>query len=314
MKYKEFFQAANAQEVLQKLKTNTQNTVIFAGGTDLMVKARTRDWYGNSVIIDISSVNEWKNIRMEQGKIHIGPLVTIAQLLDSEVIYRNAEILWKACQTFAVPQIRNRATIGGNLANACLAADTIPALCVLDAQIQTNNGNEARTIEVSDLLKSVPACLNHEEMAVSTCFYGIPAGKKTILSPGEVITDIIVPVQSEKYATYFEKIGRKQIGCMSKFTVASALFIEHGVVKDLKLSIGAAFSDIRLLKEYCENVIGKPYDANQMQILAEQLGEKIAAQQKKPNTGLLYKAEVCKRLLPEVFAEMKEEAERRCGA
>lgn len=311
VKYKEIFQAENAQEVVQKLKLNPQNTVILAGGTDIMVKARTRDWYGNFDVIDISGVTEWKNICVENGKIHIGPLVTITQLLNSEIVCRNAEVLWKACGTFGVPQIRNRATIGGNLANACLAADTIPALCVLKAQLQIDGVNGEYTIEASELLKSAPACLNHEEMAVSTCFYGIPAGKKTILSPGEVITDIRIPIQTETYVTYFEKVGRKRVGCMSKFTVAAALWIDQGIVKDLRLSIGAAFSDIRLLSESCEEVIGKPYEAEQMKRLSEQLGERIVAQQKKPNDELRYKAEVCKRLLPVVLSEMKQESERR---
>lgn len=309
MKYQEYLKASSEEEALQMLKSHPQNTLIVAGGTDVMVKARARDWYSQMDLLDISGVEEWKKIKLRDNVIKVGALVTISELLESEVIASKAKILQEACKSFAIPQIRNRATIGGNLANACLAADTIPALCVLMAEVETAGPSGQRRIPVSELLKNAPACLNHSEMAVSTCFYGIPAGKKTCLMPGEIITGVSIPVMDETYVTRFEKIGRKQAGCMSKFTLAAALHMENDRIADIRLSIGAAYAAIRLQSEFCDKLNGTVYEQKRIAEQAKMLGDIIEAQQKRPTLTILYKAEVCRRLVPRTLSEMREEAE-----
>lgn len=308
MKYQEYYRASTAEEAIQILKADPENTMAVAGGTDIMVKARAKDWYSRMNLLDISGVEEWKGIRLRGNVIEIGALVTISELLASGVIRSKAGLLFDACKSFAVPQIRNRATIGGNLANACLAADTIPALCVLMAEIEITGPTGQRRIPVSEVLKKCSACLNHDEMAVSTCFYGIPAGKKTSLLSGELITGIVVPVMGETYVTRFEKIGRKQAGCMSKFTVAAALHMEKEKILDIRLSIGAACSDIRMQTEFCEELNGTFFEECRVRELAKILGDSIEVQQKKTTASIQYKAEVCRRLIPRILSEMAEEA------
>ena len=135
MKYQDYITVSSLKEALEQLEKYGKDAVIVAGATDLAVKARSKDWYESKYLVDISRIQELQGIRKEQGKIMVGAMTTIYELLHSELIRKEAGLLYQACGNIAGPQIRNQATIGGNLANSCLAADTIPALCVLEATI-----------------------------------------------------------------------------------------------------------------------------------------------------------------------------------
>ena len=144
MKYQDYITVSSLKEALEQLEKYGKDAVIVAGATD----------------------QELQGIRKEQGKIMVGAMTTIYELLHSELIRKEAGLLYQACGNIAGPQIRNQATIGGNLANSCLAADTIPALCVLEATICIVGPSGTREIPVEELLKFCPPCVRHEEMSV----------------------------------------------------------------------------------------------------------------------------------------------------
>lgn len=304
MKYQTYEKVKTLNELKQRIQDNPEHILPIAGATDIMVKARARDWYQEKDLIDLTHIPEMKGITETSNLIRIGALVTADEILHSEVIKKHAEILHKSCTLLAGPQIRNRATIGGNLANACLAGDMIPALCVLKAFVHTISSGGERDIPVWELLKRCPACLNHEEMSVGGCYFGIPAGKKTVLDSGEIITQIYIPKMSGAYRISFQKIGRKQIGCMSKFTLAIAMHVENEKIADLRMSIGAAFSDISLLEDACSIIIGQRGSKELFTYVAEGLGDQIEKQLKSPNESLKYKAEVCRRLTARTLMEL----------
>lgn len=304
MKYRSYEKVTSMDALKKRIQNDPEHILPVAGGTDLMVKARSRDWYQAMDLVDITGIAGLKTISGAGDRLIIGALVTADELLRSKVIRASAPILASACEVLAGPQIRNRATIGGNLANACLAGDMIPPLCVLQASVHTVSAEGEREIPVENLLRSCPACLNHEEMSVGGCFYGIPAGKKTILAPGEIITSVTVPMLSEKYRISFQKIGRKQVGCMSKFTLAAAMCVEDGIITDLRMSIGAAFSNISLLTEAYEKAVGKKGSTELFETIAGYLGDCIEAQLKNPNESVRYKAEVCRRLTARTLMEL----------
>mgnify|MGYP004456739527 CR=1 FL=1 len=303
MKYQTYEKIKTLPDLKKRIQKEPEKILPVAGATDIMVKARNRDWYQNMNLVDITEIPELKGIREEKDFIIIGALVTADEILQSEAVSKYAGILAESCKMLAGPQIRNRATIGGNLANACLAGDMIPALCVLGAQVETIVGKEERSILAEQLLKKCPACLNHEEMSVGSCFFGIPAGKKTVLMAGEIIIQVRIPKMSSGYRIAFQKVGRKQSGCMSRFTLAAAMDVEDTVIRDLRISIGAAFADITLLKE-SETLIGETGSEELFSKIAQQIGNQIETQMKKPNDSVKYKAEVCRRLMARTLMEL----------
>ena len=291
-------------EAVEFLKRHPADAVPVAGGTDVMVKARSRDWYKDRYLLDIGGVRELAYIREEGDLLLVGANTTIAEILASDPVKEHAAILAGACENLAGPQVRNKATIGGNLANACLAGDTIPALCVLKAELRIVSPSGERYLPAEELLKPVKACLNHEGMNVAGCYFGCPAGKKTVLGSDELIAEIRIPKLGSDYTQRFIKVGMRQTGCMSKFTFACALKKDGAArISDIRLAIGAAFSDIRLRRE-ADRLTGTEVTKEMIRALADELGDAVETQLPKPGEDLLYRAEVCRRLVNRTLCEM----------
>jgi len=108
---------------------------LLAGGTDLV---RSMRWDGLSpdLLIDLGDISELAGVRLEDGRVHVGAMTRFADLQADPVILRHAPCLAQAAASIGSVQIRNIATIGGNVANASPCGDTIPALLALRACVR----------------------------------------------------------------------------------------------------------------------------------------------------------------------------------
>ncbi|MGM0438083.1 MAG: FAD binding domain-containing protein, partial [Bacillota bacterium] len=138
-----------AIEILNK-KTDVE---ILAGGTDFILELdKIKD--ANKKIMDISKINELKYIKEDENVLRIGALTTFSELAKSEKIKKYIPALATAGKKVGSVQIRNRATIGGNIANASPAADSMPVLRSLVAKLKISSQKQNRIIPVQDIVKS----------------------------------------------------------------------------------------------------------------------------------------------------------------
>ncbi|HHY38120.1 MAG TPA: hypothetical protein GX507_04245 [Clostridia bacterium] len=174
---------------------------IHAGGTDLLVKMRQvprtfsavhawskgdKDSCERIAVIDISGLRDLRGIRIRDGKIIIGALTTHAEIESSEIVRRHAPVLAAAASEIGSPQIRNRGTIGGNVCNASPAADLLPALVVYDAMLR--------------LVRSTGSGVIEERVVPLDGFVRAPF--TTVISPGEILTSVEVPVRGAFLGLY----------------------------------------------------------------------------------------------------------------
>jgi carbon-monoxide dehydrogenase medium subunit len=138
-------------EALQlKARLKAAGTVVL-GGSDLVVKIRLGRMDPVEVI-DLSGAKLDYLSRKDDG-LYIGAATSAARLLRSEWVCHEIPALWKSCLELGGPQVQNAATLGGNLANASPAADTPPALMVLDAQVVLESvGRGVRRLKVEEFL------------------------------------------------------------------------------------------------------------------------------------------------------------------
>ncbi len=108
---------------------------IIAGGTDLMTDPKA-PWADRPGLVNISRVDGLRGVTAEGGEIRIGALTTVTDVLNSEVLRKTAPVLPATADRFASDQIRNMATLGGNIVNASPAGDMIVPLLLLDAEIE----------------------------------------------------------------------------------------------------------------------------------------------------------------------------------
>ena len=132
------------------------NVTLLAGGTDLMPQSRSGRTPLRPTLMNIRRIPELRGLSQSGGTIRIGALTTITELRESAFVRERLQALWQACDSFASDQVRNAATIGGNMCNASPAGDTLVPLLVLDAQVELaskpNGALSKRALPLADFL------------------------------------------------------------------------------------------------------------------------------------------------------------------
>ncbi len=240
MRIQNYVKADSMKEALERYEKGC--CILFAGGTDLMVKARGRNDYQNQTFLDIGGIEELKAIREEGKVISIGAAVTLTELLENRLVKDQLGLLCQAAGAVANVQVRNRATLVGNVANACPAADCVPALMVLGASILVASTKGIRQIPVEELFLECQACLRHEGMHIRTCFYSDPAKKKLHLNPGEIIKEILIPNPGEEFRWYFSKLTQNCSSDLAVVNLAMAGALnQEGRIRVIRTCMGGLY-------------------------------------------------------------------------
>ncbi len=145
----EYHAAHDLTEALELAERFGPRKRFMCGGTDMMVRLK-EGLVKEDVIIDLSHVAELGYVHEKSGVIHVGAGTRHADLAGSPVLLKHGRALALAASRVGGPQIRNMGTIGGNVANASPAGDTIPALIVLDAIVSIASKAGTREVAIID--------------------------------------------------------------------------------------------------------------------------------------------------------------------
>jgi len=151
----DYIKPRTTEELSVALAEHGADAKLLAGGTDLLVLMRDR-LVRPKYVIDIKGIEDLHKLSWDERRgLTIGAAVTLNELIASKVIRERFSVLWKAVDTLADPTIRNRATLVGNICNASPAADTAPALLVLDAEVEVVSAKGRRVIPIREFFKGV---------------------------------------------------------------------------------------------------------------------------------------------------------------
>jgi carbon-monoxide dehydrogenase medium subunit len=205
-------------EVLKVLKQSQGRCRVLAGGTDLFVMMR-KGVLTPELLVDVRRAgDDLKSIRALADGLHIGAACTIADLEGSPVVREHAPLLKKAIAQFANMQVRNRATVGGNICRSSPAGDTLPALLVMDASVRLVRTTGDRLVPLAD-------------------FFTGPGMNS--MDGDELLTEVIIPpAPGGRLGEGFHKVMRSAED-LSKISVAVRLIIEGDVIADAAVAVGA---------------------------------------------------------------------------
>lgn len=204
-------------EALQVLAVNSPEVLPIAGGTNMMVDLRG-ERHKPKILVNIENLPELKGIRREDGHICAAGGVTIAELLKSDLVAETAPILKSACAVFANPLIRNRASVGGNLADGSPAADTAPSLLALDAEIELSNQKGKRRLPLDEFFIHV---------------------RRTARQPDELVTALRWPAPGPGTAYAFYKLGLRKADAISVVSVAVMIEVAAGICQKVRIALGS---------------------------------------------------------------------------
>lgn len=195
---------------------------ILAGGTDLMPQSQAGRVPLRRTLMNIRRIPEMKGIAREDGALRIGALVTITELMESELIKAHFPVLVEVGDHFASDQIRNAGTIGGNINNASPAGDTLVPLLVLEAEVE---------------LASQPnGTMTTRRVPLAQFFTG-PG--RTQRRPDELLTAVYVPLPPPGHFARFFKFGTRPALDISAISIGIAGVRDGDVLRDVRVAFGA---------------------------------------------------------------------------
>lgn len=205
-------------EALTMLSEQRPHARPIAGGTNIVVGMR-HGAYRDGVLVDISRLKALRGIRLEDGYLVLGAGTTLATVLESPLVAEHGSPLHQCARVFANPLVRNRATVAGNLVDASPAADTGPALLVLDAQVDLQGPRGSRRVPLSEFLVGP---------------------NQTTIRPGELVVSLRWPVPPARSAGAFRKIGlRKGSVCSVVSAAVMVQLDDKGICQSARIALGA---------------------------------------------------------------------------
>ena len=198
------------------------NVTVLAGGTDLMPQTLSGKMKFKPLLMNIRRVAELQGISENGGVARIGALATITECLQSDLVRERLGMLWQACEHFASDQIRNAATIGGNVCNASPAGDTLVPLLALNARV---------------VLVSKPNGALSERRLPLSGFLVAPG--RTQLGASELLAAVEVPLPPRGFAGEFFKFGTRPGLDISAIAIALGGVRDGGTLRDVRVAFGA---------------------------------------------------------------------------
>jgi CO/xanthine dehydrogenase FAD-binding subunit len=220
-------------EVLALLATG--DWTVLAGGTDFYPGLRDRPPSGP--ILDITGIDGLRRIRQDTKHWRIGAMTTWSDIIAAG-LPPAFDALKQAARGVGSVQIQNRASVAGNLCNASPAADGVPPLMVLDAEVVLTRGTGSRQLALDAF---------------------IPGNRATALAPGEMVTEVLIPKTSSIGTSKFEKLGARRYLVISIAMVAARIAIDdQEKISAAAISVGACSAVARRMVDLEEKLIGRP--------------------------------------------------------
>lgn len=216
-----YYNASTIKEAVTLLKEHPDARII-SGGSDVLIKIHEGKMAGTSLVC-IRDIKEIKGVDlMESGDIYIGAGTTFSHVTSDPIIQKYIPVLGEAVDQVGGPQVRNIGTIGGNVCNGAVSADSVPTLFSLNAMLRIADGTGGRMIPIRD-------------------FYLGPG--KVDLHQGDVLTHIVIPGKEyQGYHGHYIKYSMRNAMDIATLScsVVSKVNPEKKILEDVRITFGVA--------------------------------------------------------------------------
>ena len=225
--------------------------IVYAGGTDLLVKMRAGKAAAAPALICLERLTELRDVQETADAIRIGAAVTHGELLRHPLISTHLPVLAQALQTLGSPLIRNMGTIGGNICTASPAGDTLPPLYTLHAEVELCRRSTIRILPIREFITGPGA---------------------TQLLKGEILTGVVLKKPVEYNFHHFEKVGqRKSMACAVASMAALLKITPAGVIEAARLAWGSVGPTVVTAAAVEDALIGKKLSPEALAAAAERI-------------------------------------------
>jgi carbon-monoxide dehydrogenase medium subunit len=283
----EYLEPETIPEAIDLLSKFGPDAKLIAGGTDLLLDMKMGK-VKPKFLISLDKISDLRFIADGGETLRIGAMTTIAEIEKSKLIKDRCPLLSEAAQVMGSVQIRNMATIGGNICNALPSADLPPALVALDATVKVVGKNCEKTMPLEEFFAGV---------------------RKTKLEQSEILKEVQVRATQGRTGTSFLKLGKTHVDLAIVNAAARITLAKSGECKEARIAIGGGVAPTLIRARESEEMLeGRMIDENLFAKAAEKACEKLSPRETSFRASPWYKAEATKAIVKRALAKAFERA------
>lgn len=216
--WQKYLTAHSIDEALHALASAGAAVRPVGGGTDLLLELQQGAHAPIHTLVDISNIPEMQKLEVRNDRLYIGAAVTVRSVTESPLIRQHARAVSEACNLIGGPQVRNTATLGGNVAHSLPAADGMISLMAFDTQVEIASAEGLRLQPMTSL------------------FAG--PGKSTLVTEKEILAGFYLPLRKAHQGSAFSRIMRPQGVALPVLNLAVWLERDGDTVEDIRIAFG----------------------------------------------------------------------------
>ena len=251
-----FYQAENVDGAIAALN-NDPEAILISGGTDVLIKLRAGDYQG-CTLISIRGLKELRGVEKQlDGTVVIKPCTCFADIAKDPVLQDSLPALCNAADQIGSPQIRNVGTIGGNICNGAVSADSAPVLLVYNAMLEFKDEKGIVNIPIKE-------------------FYTGPG--KTVRKHTQILTAIKVSkADYEGFGAYYIKFGTRNameiatVGCAASVRLSE----DRTAFDNLRIAFGVAAPTPVRCPETEDKISGKPVCSDTLELIGDSVLKEV---------------------------------------
>jgi carbon-monoxide dehydrogenase medium subunit len=287
--WQEFLRPTNLSQALNAFAEATGPVLPIAGGTDLLLDLEQGRHAPVHTLVDVTSIAEMNALEVRGEELFVGAAVSVNRIVLDPVVGSHARALVEACNLIAGPQVRNVATLGGNVAHALPAADGTIALLALNAQAEIASLTGTRRVPFQEL------------------FLG--PGKSALKHGEELLVGFYLPLSTSHQASCFQRIMRPQGVALPIINVAIWLERSSDVVSQVRIAVGPGGPTPWNGTEPEKALIGKPLNDETFHAALEALLAQVGFRSSARRASADYR----RHIVAGLFKDVLETAWQRAG-
>lgn len=234
----------------------------IAGGTDLLLDLQQGRHSPVQTLIDVTSIAELTALELRGDELFIGASVAVNRIVLDPLAVAHAQALTEACELIAGPQVRNVATLGGNVAHALPAADGTIALLALDAQAEIASASTDGRVAAERRIET-------RRIPFKDLFLG--PGKSALRHGEELLVGFYLPLTKHFQASCFKRIMRPQGVALPILNCAVWLERGENIIKDIRIAVGPGGATPFRATQAEDTLRGKSFNAESFEYATEAL-------------------------------------------
>jgi carbon-monoxide dehydrogenase medium subunit len=283
--------ARSIQEAIENLSIEDRSMAVIAGGTDLLLDIQQGRHSPPDILLDVSEIEEMRHIHQDNDMIYLGGAVTHNEIVRSELLQEHAQCVVEGCGLIGGPQVRNVATIGGNVAHGLPAGDGTISLLALNSEVRIDSlSGESRWEPLVDIFSG--------------------PGEVTFDRKNELLIGFRFPVKGDHEASAFHRVMRPQGVAIAILNMAAWVKLDPGKhFKDLRISCGPAGPKPFRAYQTESSFKNKRFDETTLNKACEVLENEVSLRTSRHRATKEYRQQ----LLPVLLREVLETAITRCS-